>query len=352
MARVSIEDVAKLAGVSITTVSRVVNNTNHPVSEKIKRQVQKAVRELGYVPDPSAQSLRQNYNNIIGLITRDISDPYFGTIARAVTEQANHHGVVSFVCNTGRNPFNELQYHDLLWQHKVRGIILAGGGLDSDDYQGKLIEQMKRYAKHGNRIVALAPQGFDMPYVMIDNRSVGETITDFLVKLGHRRIAFVNGPEKVFTAAERLDGYKLSLIKNGLVFDDSLVAYSDFTWEGGYRSTQALLAKSISFTGLCCANDNLAFGALRALQEHGLNVPGQVSVISVGDLPMAGYMSPPLTTVHVPLYEMGLKAVDLIMGTAPLEEKSNVIFKTSLVERQSVQQPGSDNLCAQARKDV
>jgi LacI family transcriptional regulator len=171
---------------------------------------------------------------------------------------------------------------------------------------------------------------------MIDNRPVGETITDYLIKLGHRRIAFVGGPERVFTAVERLDGYKLSLIKNGLVFDGSLVAYSDFTWEGGYQSTQALLQKHIPFTGLCCANDNLAFGALRALKEFGINVPEQVAVISVGDLPMAEYVSPPLTTVNVPLYEMGVKAVDMIMGKVPLDEKSNVIFKTSLVERQSV----------------
>lgn len=336
LARVSIEDVANLAGVSITTVSRVINNKNHPVSEKIKKKVQQAVQELGYVPDRFAQNLRQNFSNIIGLITRDISDPYFGTVARAVTEQANYYGVMSFVCNTGRDPFNELQYHDLLWQHKVRGIILAGGGFDSDDYRSKLIEQINRYANHGNRIIALAPQGFDTPYVMIDNRSVGEMITDYLIKLGHRRIAFVSGPEKVFTAVERLDGYKLSLIKHGLVFEDSLVAYSNFSWEGGYESTQALLQKNIPFTGLCCANDNIAFGALHALKEHGINVPEQVSVISVGDLPMAEYMSPPLTTVHVPLYEMGVKAVDMIMGKEPLDEKSNVIFKTSLIERQSV----------------
>lgn len=336
MTRVSIGDVAKLAGVSITTVSRVINNANHPVSEKIKKQVQKAVKELNYIPDLSAQNMRQNFSNIIGLITRDISDPYFGTIARAVTEQANNYGVASFVCNTGRDPFNELQYHDLLWQHKVRGIILAGGGLDSDDYRSKLIEQIERYSKHGNQIVALAPQGFDMPYVMVDNRSIGEMITDYLIKLGHRRIAFVSGPERVFTAVERLDGYKLSLIKNGLLFDDSLVAYSNFTWEGGYQSTQALLQKNIPFSGLCCANDNIAFGALRALKEWNVNVPEQVSVISVGDLPMAGYMSPPLTTVHVPLYDMGVKAVDMVMGKEPLDEKSNVIFKTRLVERQSV----------------
>lgn len=338
MARVSIEDVANLAGVSITTVSRVINNKEHPVSDKLRKRVQKAVQELGYTPDVSAQSLRTSFSNIIGLITRDISDPYFGTIARAVTEQADAYGMMSFVCNTGRNPVNELQYHDLLWQHRVRGIILAGGGLDSDDYQSKLSEQIKRYTDQGNRIVALSQQGLDMPYVMVGDRDVAEMITDYLIKAGHKRIAFINGPEKVIMAQGRLNGYKISLMKNGLTFDDSLVAHSQFTWEGGYESTQALLKNNVPFTGLCCANDNIAFGALRAFKECGLKVPEQVSVISIGDFPLAEYVSPPLTTVHVPLYEMGKKAVDVIMGKVQMDQKANILFKTSLVERQSVKQ--------------
>lgn len=335
MRRVSIEDVAKLAGVSITTVSRVINNTDYPVSEKSKRQVLKAVQQLGYFPNVSAQNLRQKFNNLIGLITRDVSDPYFGITARGVTERANFYGILSFVCNTGRNPSSELQYHDLLWQHKVRGVILAGGAF-SRDYKSKVLEQMKRFENNGIIVVALASQGFEMPYVMVDNRTVGEMITDYLIKAGHRRIAFVGGPENHYTALERLDGYKLSLKKHDLSFNEDLVTCNEFSWEGGYEATKTLLQRHIPFTSLCCANDNIAFGSLRALTENGISVPHDISVIGIGDLPMAAYASPPLTTIQMPFYEMGVRAVDIIMGNAQQDEKTNVIFKTRIIERQSV----------------
>lgn len=336
MARVSIEDVANLAGVSITTVSRVINNKDYPVAEKTKKKVLKAVKDLNYFPDFAAQNLRNNFSNTIGLITRDISDPYFGIIARAVTERASYYGILSIVCNTGRNPVNELQYHDLLWQHKVRGIILSGGGLDADDYRYKLQEQIKRYNDHGNRIVALAPQGLEMPYVMIDNRAAGEMITDYLIDQGHRRIAFVGGPEKIYSALERASGYKLSLNKHGLNFDAALLTHGQFSWESGYEAAKNLLRENISFSGVCCANNDIAFGVLQALKEKGIDVPGQVSVISIGDLPMAAHVSPPLTTAHVPLYDMALRAVDVIMDGAKPDENASVIFKTPIVKRQSV----------------
>jgi LacI family transcriptional regulator len=336
MSRISIEDVAERAGVSITTVSRVINNNSHPVSEKTKKKVMKAIQELDYRPDISAQGLRQSFNNVIGLITRDISDPYFGEMARGVTETANKYGVLSFVCNTGRDPENEIQYHELLWQHRVRGIILGGGGLNLDTYKAKLQEQINRYNKNGHRIVSLAPQGLDMDYVMIDNRGVGEMITDYLIERGHTSIAFVTGPENVYTSLERLAGYELSFKKHNLPNDDLMIAYSDNSWKGGYEAVNILLNRSVKFTGLCCGNDNIAVGALRALKERGLSIPEDVSVISIGDLPNASYVGPPLTTVKVPLYDMGAKAVDIIMSDDKQKYDANIIFKTTIVERLSV----------------
>ncbi|WP_312521480.1 LacI family DNA-binding transcriptional regulator [Anaerospora sp.] len=335
MARVSIEDVANLAGVSITTVSRVINNKDYPVAEKTKKKVLKAVKELNYFPDFTAQNLRNNFSNTIGLITREISDPYFGIIARAVTERASYYGVLSIVCNTGRNPVNELQYHDLLWQHKVRGIILSGGGLDADDYRDKLQEQIKRYNDHGNRIVSLAPQGLEMPYVTIDNRATGEMITDYLVDLGHRKIAFLGGPEQIYTASERVKGYKLSLTKHGLTFDPSLLHHGQFSWESGYEAARRLLLENREFSGICCANDDIAYGVLQALKEQNIQVPGQVSVISIGDLPLSTHIDPPLTTAQVPLYDMALRAVDVIMDGSKPDHNASLIFKTPIVKRLS-----------------
>jgi len=336
MERISMDDVAERAGVSIPTVSRVINKSTHPVSEKTKKKVLKAIQELDYHPDISAQGLRNSFNNIIALITRDISDPYFGEMARGVTETANKYGILSFVCNTGRDPENEIQYHELLWQYKVRGIILGGGGLNLETYKKKLMEQIERYKKNGHKIVSLAPQGIDMDYVMIDNRAAGELITDYLIERGHTLIAYISGPENVYTALDRLDGYKLSLKKNDLPINDLMIAYSDNSWKGGYEAANVLLSRAVRFTGICCGNDNIAVGALRALKERGLAVPEDVSVISIGDLPNASYVLPPLTTVKVPLYDMGAKAVDIIMNDDAQEYNANIIFKTTISERESV----------------
>lgn len=334
--RISIEDVAERAGVSITTVSRVVNNTAHPVSEKTRKKVLKAIQELDYKPDLSAQSLRQSFNNIIALIARDISDPYFGEMARGVTERASKYGVLSFVCNTGRNPENEIQYHELLWQYRVRGIILGGGGLNLDAYRLKLQEQMNRYKENGHRIVSLAPQGLDMDYVMIDNRRVGEVSAEYLIARGHTSIAYISGPKNVYTSLERMEGYELGLKKHNLPINELMIAYSDNSWKGGYEAANVLLDRPIKFTGMCCGNDNIAIGALRAFKERGLATPQDISIVSVGDLPNAKYAAPPLTTVKVPLYEMGARAVDIIMSDDPQDYNANIIFNTSIMERQSV----------------
>lgn len=336
MERVSIEDVAKRAGVSVPTVSRVINNSSHPVSEKTKKKVIKAIQELDYKPDMAARGLRQSFNNIIALITRDISDPYFGEMARGVTETANKYGILTFVCNTGRNPENELQYHDLLWQYKVKGVILGGGGLNVQSYINKLVKLMNRYQQNGHKIVSLAPQGINMDYVMIDNRGAGEAITDYLIAKGHTSIAYLSGPENVYTALERLAGYKLSLQKHSLPVSDLMIAYSDNSWKGGYEAANILLDRSVEFTGICCGNDNIAVGAVRALKERGLEVPKDISIISMGDLPNANYVIPPLTTLKIPLYDMGAKAVDIIMGSEAPQYNASIIFNTSIVERKSV----------------
>ncbi len=336
MERVSIEDVAKLAGVSITTVSRVVNKTDYPVSKENKEKVLKAIEELHYLPNKAAQQLKKEFNNIIGLIVRDIADPYFGEIAKGVTEKASQLGYLSFVCNTGRNPENELEYHEILWQHRVKGIILAGGGLNSPDYIGELNEQLERNIKYGLKIIALAPQGLDMPYISIDNIEVGRMITQYLIDKGHRKIAFITGPENVFTAEERLRGYRMSLKENKIPFKESLVVNSDFTWKGGYEACRKLLSSMSDITGICCANDNISIGALHALKKNGFSVPDDVSMISVGDITQAQYTDPPLTTVVIPLYEMGKKAVETIVDNKAYGANFNEVFPIKIIERFSV----------------
>jgi LacI family transcriptional regulator len=329
----SIVDVARLAGVSKTTVSRIINNVDYPIAAKTREKVLKAIEELQFSPNKAAQQLKNNSSDIIGLIVRDISDPLFGEVAKGVTERASQLGYLSFVCNTGRNPEDELRYHDLLWQHRVKGIILAGGGLNEPGYKRKLSEQIERHDKYGLKIVTLAPQGVEIPYVMINNQEAGKKVTEYLVNRGHKKIGFIAGPEKVFTSLERLQGYKHVLKSNGLDYCNDFVSYSDYSYSGGYEACKELINRMKDMTAICCANDNIALGAMSVLKEHGFNIPEDISVISIGDFNTAKYADPPLTTLAIPYYDIGQMAVDVIVEG---KEDARFILDTHMMERKSV----------------
>jgi len=333
MKNVSIVDVAKLAGVSITTVSRVINNVNYSIALKTREKVMKAVDQLQYTPNIAAQGLKKSFSNIIGLIVRDISDSYFGEIAEGVTNRASQLGYLAFVCNTGRNPEDELMYHDLLWQHRVKGIILAGGGLDQVDYKQKLMSQLVRHEQCGLKIVSLAPQGIEIPYVMINDFEAGKKITEYLIERGHTKIGFIGGPQKVFTSIERLKGFKAALDIAGIEYNKDYINRSDFSQKGGYEACKLLISQAKGLTAICCANDNIAIGAMSAIREQGFNIPKDISVISIGDIKEAKYTNPPLTTLKIPHYEMGQMAVDVI---TQWKETVGITLSTSILERESV----------------
>lgn len=333
MKNISIVDVAKRAGVSVTTVSRVINNVDYPIASKTRERVLKAIDELQYTPNSAAQGLKRKFSNIIGLIVRDISDSYFGEIANGVTNRASQLGYLSFVCNTGRNPEDELKYHDILWQHRVKGIIMAGGGLDQPNYKRKLENQLVRHAKYGLKIVSLAPQGIEIPYVKINDFKAGKKVTEYMIERGHTKIGFIGGPEKVFTSIERLEGFKAALGDAGIKYDKKYIGTSDFSQKGGYEACNLLISKIKDLTAICCANDNIAIGAMSAIREHGFSIPKDISIISIGDMKEARYTNPSLTTLQIPHYEMGQMAVDAI---TQWKDKVEITLNTSILERDSV----------------
>lgn len=293
----------------------------------------KVIDELQYTPNKAAQGLKRQFSDIIGLIVRDVSDSYFGEVANGVTDRASQLGYLSFLCNTGRNPEDELKYHDLLWQHRVKGIILAGGGLDQLDYKQKLLNQLVRHEKYGLRIISLAPQGIEIPYVMINDFEAGKKVTDYLVERGHKKIGFIGGPQKIFTSIERLKGFKASIDIAGIEYNKEYTTTSDFSQSGGYKACDLLLSEVKDLTAICCANDNIAIGAMSAIVKHGFKIPKDISVISIGDLKEAKYTNPPLTTLTIPHYEMGQMAVDVI---TQWKENVKITLNTSICERDSV----------------
>jgi len=333
--RVSIADVALLAGVSISTVSRVINNTGYPVSKEVQERIRKAVKQLNYTPSLAAQHLRSDFNPVIGLIVRDIADIYFGEIAKGATEKAMELGYLSFVCNTGRNPDNEMQFHELLWKNRVRGILLIGGGIDTPEYKSLLEKQLDRCNRFGLRIVASAPQGLALPTITTDIISISRSIIDYFFAHGHRTIGLISGEPRVLTSKDHLFGYKEALLKANIPFDSSLVQLSSFTEKSGYAGCVELLQHKPRPTAICCGCDPIAVGVLHALNDASLEVPRDISLISIGDTPIACHLRPALTSVHVPRYQLGARAVETILNENYSLDYTEYL-STELIERESV----------------
>lgn len=335
--RISIADVAREAGVSITTVSRIINNVDYPVSADVRARVEETVRKLNYLPNLAAQRLRSSFNNVIGLIVRDIDNSHFAEIAKGATERAMASEYLCFVCNTGRSAESELRFHELLWMNRVQGIILSGGGLDNERYREMLVRQVDRSKRFGLRLVACAPQHIDMPMVGVDFRAVARMITAHVADSGHRRIAFLTGRADVLTAKDHVSGYRDVLESRGIPFDPALAGHGDFTEQAGHDLCRDLLARldgADGVTAIIGGSDAMAIGILHALHELGLTIPDDISVAGIGDMPMAPFLQPPLTSVRIPRYEIGARAVDAILSADA--QPAHVVLPCSLVERQSV----------------
>ena len=270
----------------------MINDTGYPVSKEARERILDAVDQLNYTPSYAAQRLRRDFNPVIGLIVRDIANSFFGEIAKGATERAMELGHLSFVCNTGRDAVNEMEFHELLWKNRVRGILLIGGGIDTPEYQRMMEKQILRCNKFGLRIVANAPQGVDLPMVTVDLEKISFEITEYLLKLGHQSIGLITGEQGVMTSRRHLDGYSKALSNQQIPVDMNLIRLEAFTEKCGYRSCKEMLESQLKPTAICCGCDPIAVGVLHALHEANLKVPEDVSLISIGDTPMASHLRP------------------------------------------------------------
>ncbi|TXT51473.1 MAG: LacI family transcriptional regulator [Spirochaetes bacterium] len=332
--RVSIADVAKLAEASISTVSRVINDTGYPVSKDVQERILAAVKQLHYIPNLAAQRLRNDFNPVIGLIVRDIAEAYFGEIAKGATERAMELGYLAFVCNTGRKPANEMEFHELLWKNRVRGIVLVGGGIDTPEYRHLLEQQMERCDRFGLRIFAIAPQGIDIPTVSVDFVAMTEKITSYLIVKGHSMIGFITGDKVVTTSKDHVQGYRNALGAAHLEAREELARFDSFSEHGGYSNCRILMQQSPRPTAIICGCDPIAVGVLHALHDEGLEVPRDVSLVSIGDTPIAAHLRPALTCMRVPRYRMGARAVEKMLD--PLADNASEYFPVEFIERGSV----------------
>lgn len=333
---ITIKDVAKRAGVSPSTVSRTLSG-KVPVDRQTREKVMEAIRALNYKPNILAKGLKEGRTNTIGLIIPNICNPVFPAVARGVEDVAREKGFTVILCNTDENIEAEKDYVEKLQKRWVDGFIFATAREESQH-----ILELKEKGFPVVLVVRHMDEAVDA--VVIDNYKSSVEAVEYLINTGHRRICIINGDRSLTLYSERFEGYRHALEAAGLPFIPELVLDVAGRDDNGYGAVMGLLKKGILPDAVFATSDPRAIGAIRAIKDCGLNVPGDVSVVGFDDLSISPFLDPPLTTVSQPLYEMGAKAarrlIEIINGEK--NEKAKIeLVKASLVIRKSVRIMGN-----------
>jgi LacI family transcriptional regulator len=337
----SITEVARLAGVSTATASRVVSASDYPVSARTRERVLEAARTLDYVPNALARGLLKSRVPVVAVIVHDITDPYFAEVVRGVEDGAASAGYLVITCSSDRDAERERSYVRLLRSIRAAAVVFAGSGVDDPVVNEEMDRHLAAMQAGGAAVVHLSPYARGRPDVGVDNEAGIAAMVAALAGLGHRRIAFLAGPASLYVARERLAGYRRGLAEAGLEFDERLVVGTGFDIASGSLGVEALLAGGVPFTAVCCANDVLALGALQRLAARGVDVPGDVSVAGFDDIPTAALTAPSLSTVRLPLREMGRRGfehADRLLGGG---EPARDVLPTEVILRNSTAAPRS-----------
>jgi LacI family transcriptional regulator len=335
----SITEVAKLAGVSTATASRVVSASDYPVSAAARARVLEAARTLDYVPNALARGLLKSRVPVVAVMVHDITDPYFAEVVRGVEDGAAAAGYLVITCSSERDGERERSYVRLLRSIRAAAVVFAGSGLDDPSLNEEIDRHLAAMRADGAAVVHLSPHALGAPEVSVDNRAGIAAMVAALAELGHRRIAFLAGPRSLFVAQERLAGYRRGLETAGMDIDDRLVVRTTFDNDGGALGVDTLLAGDVPFTAICCANDLLALGALGRLAALGIDVPDDVSVAGFDDIPTAALTAPSLSTVRLPLREMGRLGFEHAHGVLAGGEPEARVLPTSVILRGSTAPP-------------
>jgi LacI family transcriptional regulator len=331
--KVTIREVAKKAGVSPATVSRVISQFGY-VSEATRNKVLTTIRELGYRPNTIARSMVTKATHTIGLVVTDITNPFFTLIARGVEDTASGAGFSVIFCNTDESEAKEDEYLNALLQKQVDGILLV---------PVRTTTQSIRFIQaQGVAVVVLDRRipGVAIDSVRCDSEGGAYGLVRLLLNLGHRQIAMLTGPAGISTSEDRAVGYRRALTEAGLSYRPELVHYGAFNQTSGYAMTQQALAAPVRPTALFAANNFVALGALKALQDAGLRVPEDVALVAFDDLPSVLVTSPFLTVAAQPAYEMAKVATNLLLAQlAGSKDRQEIVLPTELVVRRSSGDP-------------
>lgn len=332
----TMKDVAELARVSVSTVSHVMNGTRR-VSEETRGDVLAAVEELSYKPNLLAKGLKTRRTYTIGLLIPDIQNSFFTSVVRGVEDVALSCGYHLFLCNTDEDPGREEEYITELAKKRVDGLMVAPSARRESHF-GRLRDEGMPFVFLDRDV-----EGVDADVVSVDNRTGMRLIAEHLVGLGHQRIGMISGPLDKASGYERHLGLRDALADLGVELEDSLVRFGDFRTSGGREGAGELLDLPSPPTALVTANNQMTLGALLTVNEMGLDVPGDLSVVGFDDPEWAPLTGPPLTTLAQPIYEMGVRAARMLLEgieDGPDEESRRVLLEPWLVVRESTARAG------------
>lgn len=327
----TLEMVAREAGVSMATVSRIINGTAN-VSPERKSAVEAAIAKYNFRPNPAARGLAMGRSTTIGVITQAIDSPFYGEGLRGIEHYLQQHGYAALFMSGNWNEQDEARCVTELLGRRVDGIIIFSGRLDD--------ASLAAYAKKvpivlsGRRLKA--PGIYALP---IEDQQGAVLATQHLIELGHRRIGFIAGILNHPDAIERLNGYRRALAQADIKYDPALVVPGDFHEEGGMEATLRLLGSRARFTALFCVNDQTAYGACLALYRSGLSVPGDVSVVGFDDLHSSSYRVPPLTTVRQSIRTLGESSAQAMLQLLNNKRPRILLPQVELVVRESTGAP-------------
>ncbi|MCL4425026.1 MAG: LacI family transcriptional regulator [Firmicutes bacterium] len=326
------KDVARQANVSIATVSAVVNNSAY-VSEELLARVTAAIQELGYRPNALARSLKKNRSRILSLMVKDVTNPFYPEMISGAELAASEAGYGLILYTTGDDMRREQSGLRSMLEYRVDGMLLA------------IVEEKNRsildvVRKEGIPVVLInrRPEDYEGIYVGVDNEAAGRIATEHLISLGHKEIAFIGAKPDVMTSRNREKGYRRAMAENGLPVPERLIRFCEYSDEKAYRAYQKLIAGGKIPGAIFSANDLMSFGAVRALLEAGLRIPEDVAVVGCDDIAFSGSFRVPLTTVHIPKYDIGKAGAELLIRM--VESRSSVglepiLLRPRLVVRQS-----------------
>ncbi|TDD50940.1 LacI family DNA-binding transcriptional regulator [Saccharopolyspora elongata] len=336
-ARLRLIDVAERAGVSIAAASRALSGSAG-VSDAIAERVREVAAQMGYVANVHARTLAGGASTSVGLLVHEIGDPYFTEIASGVLRVGAQQGLTVQICHTGRDPENELVQVRTLIANRVRAIIIAGSGFVDARKQAPVKQDLQAFQEAGGRVAVIGRHHLGTDAVLPDNTAGGRSITEHVLSLGHRRIAFVAGPRALTTVADRLAGAAQALEAAGLSIEDIPVIEEAFTRDGGTLAMRRVLDEHPDVTAVIALNDDMAIGVLAALRARGMTVPKDISVAGFDDVAVAEHLSPALTTVRLPMAEMGEQALLLALKEPPARPRRRTTAH-SLVVRESTAPP-------------